>query len=118
MTNRAIRRLVLAIPFTLVVLFCTYSFLYQRDPDRLIIQSLELYHAGKYQESYEAARSAATINPEYAAAHINMCAALIMLGKPKEAVAAGERAVELDPASEQARSNLAWAKQRMTEARQ
>jgi tetratricopeptide (TPR) repeat protein len=73
-------------------------------------QSLVLYQAGKYAESITAAREALKIRPGYAAAWNNITASYNAVYDWDNAIAAGEKAVSLDPANQLARNNLEWAK--------
>lgn len=73
-------------------------------------QSLVLYQAGKFAESIAAAREALKIKPDYAPAWNNITASYNSVYDWDNAIAAGEKAVSLDPANQLARNNLEWAK--------
>ena len=82
------------------------------DPgvEGLLNESLAMYQAGKYVECIAAARAAIKIKPDYAAAWNNVTAGYNQLYDWDDAIAAGEKAVALDPSNNQARANLDWAK--------
>jgi protein O-mannosyl-transferase len=73
-------------------------------------QSLVLFRAGKYAGSIAAAREALAIRPGYAQAWNNIMVAYNAMSDWDNAIAAGERAVSLDPTDQLARNNLAVAK--------
>jgi tetratricopeptide (TPR) repeat protein len=73
-------------------------------------QSLVLYQAGKRAESIAAAREAVKLRPDYAEAWNNIMAGYNSLSDWDQAIAAGEKAVSLDPSNQLARNNPAWGK--------
>jgi tetratricopeptide (TPR) repeat protein len=79
-------------------------------------RSLALYQAGKFAESAEAAREALKLRPDYALAWNNIMAADNAMSRWDDAIAAGEKAVGLDPSSELARNNLALARAQKAKA--
>ena len=81
-----------------------------RTAEELLDLSLAFYQSQDYRKSIEAAKLALTKRPDYAAAFNNICAAYNALQQWDRAIAAGERAVQLNPANQLARNNLAWAK--------
>jgi len=81
-----------------------------RTAEELLNLSLSFYQAKEYRKSIEAAQLALARKPDYDAALNNICAACNALGEWDRAIAAGERAVRLNPASQLARNNLAWAR--------
>ena len=85
-------------------------------PEGYLNQSLDLYRARKYAECIAAAREALKLRPGYAEAWNNITAAYNAMSDWDNAMAAGEKAVSLDPANQLARNNLAWAKAHKAEA--
>lgn len=85
-------------------------------PEGCLNRSFVLYQARKYAESIAAAREALRLRPGYADAWNNIAAAYNSMSDWDNAIAAGERAVSLDPANQRARNNLAWAKARKVQA--
>ena len=79
-------------------------------PESYLNQSLDLYRAGKFPESIGAARQALKLRPDYAAAWNNIMSAYNAISDWDNAIAAGEKAVSLDPGSQLARNNLAAAR--------
>lgn len=79
-------------------------------PESLLDTSLALYRAGRYQESLHTAQRAAALRPDWDLAWNNVCAAYNSLGRWDEAIAAGEKAVRLNPANAYAKGNLDWAR--------
>jgi tetratricopeptide (TPR) repeat protein len=53
---------------------------------------------GRYEESRDAARLSVQLNPQFAACHLFLTAALVRLGDEVEAKQAAQRALALDPA--------------------
>jgi tetratricopeptide (TPR) repeat protein len=86
--------------------------LFEQTPAELINLSMQRFRAGNFQGCIQAAEDALRLRPDYAPAYNNICAALNELGEWDKAVAAGERAVALDPGSALAKNNLAWARRR------
>jgi tetratricopeptide (TPR) repeat protein len=66
--------------------------------ESLLDTSLALYRAGRYQESLQTAQRAAALRPDWDLAWNNVCAAYNSLGRWDDAIAAGEKAVRLNPA--------------------
>jgi len=89
-----------------------YGSIFEQTPEALLNLSLQKYLSGDFNACIKAAEAALRLRPDYAPAYNNICAAWNSLGKWRQAVAAGERAVALDPANELARNNLALAKSR------
>jgi protein O-mannosyl-transferase len=81
-----------------------------RTAQELLDLSLSFYQAKEYRKSIEAAQLALARKPDYDAAFNNICAACNALGQWDKAIAAGEKALRLNPSSQLARNNLAWAK--------
>ena len=79
--------------------------------DTLLDLSLRGYQEQRFEASLDDARRALAVDPRSDLACNNIVAALNALGRWDEAVAAGERALELNPKNERARANLAWARQ-------
>lgn len=80
------------------------------QPETFLYLSLVSYNMQHYENSIAAAKIALQLNPNYAFAYNNICAAYNKLGHFAEAVAAGERAVKLDPGNQLAVNNLKWAR--------
>lgn len=72
--------------------------------------SLQYYLEGQYKESAEAAIKSTELKPDYGLGYNNICAAYNKLGEFDKAIVAGEKAVQLLPADEMSRNNLAEAK--------
>jgi tetratricopeptide (TPR) repeat protein len=79
-------------------------------PESLLDVSLALYRAGRYQESLATAQRAAALRPDWDLAWNNVCAAFNSLGRWDDAIAAGEKAVRLNPGNAYAKGNLDWAR--------
>jgi len=79
--------------------------------DNYINLSLFYYGQGLFQKSVDACKEVIKIDPANSTAYNNMCAAYNNLQLWDDAIAAGERAVELAPNSQLAKNNLATAKQ-------
>jgi tetratricopeptide (TPR) repeat protein len=77
--------------------------------DSLLNTSLQLYQAGDYQGSIDAAKKALALNPNLAEAHNNIAAAHASLRQWDEAIQAAKEALRLKPDFPLARNNLAWA---------
>jgi tetratricopeptide (TPR) repeat protein len=86
-------------------------------PEEYLELSLRYYRAALYEKCVEAALEALRLKPDYDLAYNNICAACNSMGKWDEAIKAGEKAVELNPANGLARNNLAWAKMKKDSAR-
>jgi Flp pilus assembly protein TadD len=56
------------------------------------------------------AEKVVSINPRNIAAYNNLCAANIMLGEFDKAIAAANKALEIDPNYQLTKNNLQWAK--------
>jgi tetratricopeptide (TPR) repeat protein len=78
--------------------------------ESLLDTSLALYRAGRYQESLQTAQRAAALRPDWDLAWNNVCAAYNSLGRWDDAIAAGEKAVRLNPGNAYAKGNLDWAR--------
>ena len=85
-------------------------------PEILLDLSLKAYQEKRFEESILAAREALRRRPTFDSAWINICAAYNELGEWKKAAEACQRALELNPASQLARNNLAWTEKQRTEA--
>ena len=81
-----------------------------KTPEEFLDLSLAFYQAKQFRKSIQAAQLALEKRPDYDAALNNICAANNALGQWDSAIAAGERAVRLNPANQLAKNNLAWAK--------
>ena len=82
------------------------------DEATFVDLSLFFYNEGAYRETIATAVRALEVNPRSTAAYNNICAAHNMLEQWDDAVPACEMALEIDPAYELARNNLALARQR------
>jgi tetratricopeptide (TPR) repeat protein len=71
--------------------------------------SRSLYQEGKYLESIGAAQTALRVKPDYAEAYNNIGAAYASLRLWDPAIQADQQALQLEPAMQLARNNLAWA---------
>ena len=78
-------------------------------PENYLNLSLQLYNAGLFSESADAAKQAVKIKPDYQLGYNNICAAYNKIGEFDSAIVAGQKAVELDPKNELAKNNLAAA---------
>jgi tetratricopeptide (TPR) repeat protein len=87
--------------------------LVKQDPsaDNYVTLSLAFYNNGQFLESAMAAKAATNIQPNYANAWNNICAAYNKIGEWDSAIVAGTRAVELNPANELSKNNYAYAQQ-------
>jgi tetratricopeptide (TPR) repeat protein len=88
----------------------------QATPETLQDTSLSLFRAGLYQESLDTARRAVALRPDWDLAWNNVCAAYNGLGHWDEAIAAGERAVSINPTNAYAKGNLDWARRQKAAA--
>jgi tetratricopeptide (TPR) repeat protein len=78
--------------------------------EQYLALSLQRYDEGHYDESIAAARDALKLNPDYAEAWNNLCAANNKLGRYGEAATACERALRIKPDFDLARNNLQYAR--------
>jgi tetratricopeptide (TPR) repeat protein len=78
-------------------------------PDNYLNLSLQLYNAGLFSESADAAKEAVKIKPDYELGYNNICAAYNKIGEFDSAVVAGQKAVQLNPNDQLAKNNLAAA---------
>lgn len=83
---------------------------FQPTPEGYLNQSLLHFQAGQYAASIVSAKQALALRPGYSDAWNNICAAWNALGAWQEGARAGEEAVRLNPNSQLAKNNLAWAK--------
>lgn len=79
--------------------------------DNYVNLSLAFYNNGQFLESAMAAKAATNIQPNYANAWNNICAAYNKIGEWDSAIVAGTRAVELNAANELSKNNYAFAQQ-------
>jgi tetratricopeptide (TPR) repeat protein len=80
-----------------------------QTPEGYLDLSLQYYRAGRFQDCVTAARHALQLRKDYSDAYNNVAACYNALGNWDEGIAAGKEAVRLQPASQLARNNLAWA---------
>jgi Flp pilus assembly protein TadD len=80
-------------------------------PEALLTKSLGLYNSGDFRGCISAAQEAIRLRPDYSLAWNNVSAGYIKLGEFDSAIAAGQRAVELDTANAQAKGNMNYAAQ-------
>jgi Flp pilus assembly protein TadD len=76
-----------------------------------INRSLELNHAGKYEESIAVAQAALRADPDSAEAWNNIAAADEALHRWDAAILAAQKAIALKPDFQLAKNNLAWSRQ-------
>jgi tetratricopeptide (TPR) repeat protein len=86
--------------------------LFEQTPAELANLSFQRYRARDFYGCIQAAEDALRLQPDYALAYNNICAAWNELGEWDKAVAAGERAVALEPDSILAQNNLTLARSR------
>ena len=79
-------------------------------PEAYLNQSLALFQAGHFAECIRSARKALELRPAYSDAWNNIAAAYNAQSMWDEGIQAGERAVQLNPNSQLAKNNLAWAR--------
>ncbi len=79
-------------------------------PDELLQLSLRLYQQARYAESIKACDRALALQPAFAEAWNNKCAALNKLRRSGEAAAACEAALRIKPDFQLAKNNLAEAR--------
>lgn len=72
--------------------------------------SLQYYNKGEYQKCIEECQKALAVNPNYAEAYSNMCAAYNQLKMWNKAVEMCQKALSLNPGLKIAEGNLKWAK--------
>ena len=85
-----------------------------QTPEAYLNLSLQLYLAGRYNESIAASRRALELRPGYAEAWNNIGAAYNKLGRYEDAATACEWALRDKPDFELARNNLQYARERMS----
>ena len=68
------------------------------------------YRQNLFMRSVDACKAALKLNPKFALAYNNMCAAYNMLGMWNEALTAGELAMRLDPNNQLIKNNLEEAR--------
>jgi glycosyltransferase involved in cell wall biosynthesis len=71
--------------------------------------SAAYYQTGQYEKSIASARTALTLQSDFALALINICAANNSLGNFSEGKVAGEEALRLQPNNQLAKNNLDWS---------
>ncbi|GAB3412607.1 hypothetical protein [Niabella aquatica] len=71
--------------------------------------SLVMYNAGLYEDCIAACKNALALQPDYADAYNNICAAYNMLKEWDKAKEACTKALELNPQQPNAAANLQWA---------
>jgi Flp pilus assembly protein TadD len=82
--------------------------LQRETPDGLLNLGLYYFKAKRFQECLEVSQRAVELRPD-AAAYNNLCSAYNGLKMWDEAIAAGRKALELQPEFELAKNNLQWA---------
>jgi tetratricopeptide (TPR) repeat protein len=80
-----------------------------RTPEAYLDLSLAYYRTGRFAPCVDAARLALQLRSGYAEAFNNIAACSNAMGRWDDGIAAATEAARLDPASELARNNLAWA---------
>lgn len=78
---------------------------------RLLSLSLDSYNSGNYKKCIEYCEAALKLQPDFADAYNNMCAAYNNLQEWDKAIEAGKMAVKLKPDYQLAKNNLNWALQ-------
>lgn len=78
-------------------------------PEGYLDLSLLAYRAGRFGDCIADAKKALSLRPNYAEAYINIAACHNALGEWEPGIAAAQQAVQLNPSSQLARNNLAWA---------
>jgi len=78
-------------------------------PAIFIDLSQAYYRAEHWQECIDASRKALELEPGFAKAFNNICAAYNKMGNFEEGKIAGEEAVRLDPANQLYKNNLKWS---------
>lgn len=86
-------------------------------PENYINLSLVCYNSFDFAGTIAASEKAIALRPDYAEAYNNICAANNMLGNYDAAVAAGTRAVAINPSSELFKNNLQEALRQQQAAR-
>ena len=81
-----------------------------RTPDNYLTLSLRYYEAGQFEKCIEAAEKALEMQPEFAAAYNNICAAYNELQLWDRGIEACTQALEIDPEFQLAKNNLEWAR--------
>ncbi len=79
------------------------------EPQTLIALSDQLFRAGRYEDSLQAARRASELQPNSADAYNNMAAAYNAMARWEEGSQAAAKAVRLRPDFQLAVNNLRWA---------
>jgi len=89
-----------------------------REPtiETFLSLSLAYFDVGMFEQSIGAAEQALAIDPQYAFAYNNICAAHNSLGQYEEAISACTAALEIDPDYQLAENNLAWALTKLEES--
>jgi tetratricopeptide (TPR) repeat protein len=77
--------------------------------DYYLNNSYYYFKKGKYLKCIESAQNAIAVKPNCASAYINICCAYNELKEWDLAIAAGKKAVEMDPNNHLAKNNLNWA---------
>lgn len=75
-------------------------------PENYLNLSLVYYNAGRYLDCVNAAQESAKLKPDFDLAYNNICSAYNQLHDWDKAIAAGQKAVQLNPNNIQARNNL------------
>jgi tetratricopeptide (TPR) repeat protein len=75
-------------------------------PEAYLNLSLEYYNNGQYLECAHAAEESVRLKPDYDLAYNNICTAYNMLKDWDKAIAAGQKAIVINPNNIQAKNNL------------
>jgi tetratricopeptide (TPR) repeat protein len=77
---------------------------------------MQYYQAGKFDKCVEAGNEAVKLKPDFAAAYNNIGSAYNSMGKFAEGKAALTKSLAIDPTSQLAKNNLAWAESELKKA--
>ncbi len=81
----------------ILILFLSFSFVFQDDPAAQFNRALALQQQGKLAEAADEYRALLKLKPDYVEAHANLGVVLSRMGKYQEAIAAYETAYKLAP---------------------
>lgn len=85
-------------------------------PQAYLDLSMQYYQAGKFDKCVEAGNEAVKLKPDFAAAYNNIGSAYNSMGKFAEGKAALTKSLAIDPTSQLAKNNLAWAESELKKA--
>jgi protein O-mannosyl-transferase len=81
----------------------------EKSPENYLNLGLRYYESRQFEKSIEASRESLKLQPNYALAYNNICAAYNALSMWDKAIEACEQAIKIVPDFQLAKNNLNWA---------